>query len=142
MKDLRAGMGRNGSADPHHCPRDRPGRIKIDNNQPPARLEHPTDLTKTGALQIGREVMQHEARNDDIKTIIVERQPLDDAEIEGRAAARARSVAARGLDHPGTGVDTDRDAVWPDGFGGKAHQHSSAAADVEHPVARLELGDR
>ena len=117
-------------------------RVEVDQHQPAAWLEHAPHFTEAGPLHIRRQVVKHEARQDDIEGAVAEAEALDHAKLEGRAAPSPGRFESRDADHRRPRVDADRCALRPDRLGGEARQHARATTNVEHPIAPLEPGER
>src|SRR5207237_6437419 len=115
-----------------------PGR-EIDGEQPATMLEHAVDLREAGTHDVIGEVVKHEAAEDNIELLIIERHLLDRSAAEVDIEALLRRLLTRSLEHVRRRIDAG-DVAGTRDFGSGQRLRPCTAAHVEYPLARPDPG--
>src|SRR5262245_6775266 len=80
-------------------------RPEVYRHQAPGRTEHAVDLSQPSTLQLIGEMVEHQAAQDHIETLVRRREGFDHPDLEARRHAGAGRPVASQLDHLRGGVD-------------------------------------
>ncbi len=110
-------------------------RAEIKRDETPIRLEDPERFGEAAPLEIGREVVEHEARQHDIEVIVRRGDGFDTGYLKTRSALRAGRFARRQPDHLRRWIDSEGLPRRSNRLRRGKRQSARPASSIEDPIA-------
>jgi hypothetical protein len=120
-----------------HCHLGEPAArmLEVYDQQPAVRPEHPPDFRQPRRFQLIRQVLHHQAAENNVEAGIGVREGLNRADAVVDLDAGPRGLLSGEIDHFGAGVDATDPAGGSNPCRGALGDFACAATDLEHTLA-------